>query len=673
MKMDHQNKEKTTNETSMHQGHHDHTAHHKMMLEDFKKRFIISLIVTIPILALSPLIQEFLGYSINFAGSNYILFLLASFIFFYGGWPFLKGLFTEFKSKSPGMMTLIAVAISVAYFYSSAVVFGLQGKFFFWELATLIDIMLLGHWIEMRSILGASNALEKLAQLMPDEAHLIKGNDIVDVKISELSKGDIVLIKPGEKIPSDGFIIKGSSYVNESMLTGESKPVDKKKGDRLIGGSINGDGSLEIKVENIGEDSYLSKVINLVREAQESKSKTQRFADKAAFWLTVIALSVGFTTLGIWLLYGKSFEFSIERMATVMVITCPHALGLAIPLVVAISTALSAKNGLLIRNRTAFENSRKISTVVFDKTGTLTKGNFGVNSIQSLDKKFDENKIIQLAASLEKNSEHPIATGILDKVKELKIVTLKVNNFQAIKGKGVEGTINDKAVKVVSLGYIQEKNILLPETLRKDESGTLVYVIVSNKIIGSIALSDKIRAESYDAVKRLQYAGIKCWMLTGDNKKIAKTVSDELHLDGFFAEVLPHEKQEKIKELQSKGEFVAMTGDGVNDAPALAQADIAIGSGTDVAAETADIILVNSNPIDVTSLILFGRATYKKMVQNLFWATGYNVIAIPLAAGVLYGAGIIITPAVGAILMSLSTVIVAINAKLLRIDKERLK
>jgi Cu2+-exporting ATPase len=655
--------------------YHDPTAHHKMMLKDFKKRFIISIIVTIPILVLSPMIHNWLGIDYSFTGSKYVLFLLSSFIFFYGGWPFLKGLGSELKNKSLGMMTLIAVAISVAYFYSSAVVFGLEGKFFFWELATLIDIMLLGHWVEMRSVLGASNALEKLAQLMPDEAHLIRGNDIIEVKISELSKNDIVLIKPGEKIPSDGVIVKGSSYVNESMLTGESKPVEKKKGDKLIGGSINGDGSLEIQVENLGEDSYLSKVITLVREAQESKSKTQRLADRAAFWLTVIALSVGFTTLVIWLVYGQDFAFSIERMATVMVITCPHALGLAIPLVVAVSTALSAKNGLLIRDRTAFENSRKISTIVFDKTGTLTEGNFGVSSIQSLDKKFNEEKIIQLAAYLEKNSEHPIASGILNKAKDLDKETVKVSDFQAIKGKGVEGIIDSKLVRIVSPGYLKEKGIQLPETLKKDESGTVVYVLVNNELIGNITLSDKIREESHDAIKRLQNANIKCWMLTGDNEKTAKTVSDELHLDGYFAEVLPHEKQEKIKELQSNGEFVAMTGDGVNDAPALAQADvgIAIGSGTDVAAETADIILVNSNPVDVTSLILFGRATYKKMVQNLFWATGYNVIAIPLAAGVLYSAGILITPAVGAVFMSFSTVIVAINAKLLRIDKEGLK
>lgn len=670
---EHHNKHVNAHENhEKHGGHHDH---HSMMMRDFKQRFVISFIVTLPILVLSPMIQEWLRISFIFTGSNYLLFFFASFIYFYGGWPFLKGLGSEIKDKSLGMMTLIAVAISVAYFYSTAVVFGLQGTIFFWELATLIDIMLLGHWIEMRSIMGASNALEKLAQLMPDEAHLIKGNDIFDVKINKLAKGDIVLIKPGEKIPSDSVVVKGSSFVNESMLTGESTPVEKKKGDKIIAGSINGDGSLEIQVEHTGKDSYLSKVIVLVKEAQESKSKTQRLADKASFWLTVIALSVGFTTFGVWLAFGQSFEFSIERMATVMVITCPHALGLAIPLVVAVSTTLSARNGLLIRDRTAFENSRKISTVVFDKTGTLTEGNFGVSSIQSFDKTFNEAKIIQLAASLEKNSEHPIARGILDKAKKLGIKTLDVSGFQSIKGKGVEGIIDGIPVKVVSPGYLKEKKIQLTKSIVIKESATTVFVIVDNKLVGGINLSDTIRKESYKAIKKLQESGIKCWMLTGDNRKIAESVSNELQLDGFFAEVLPHEKQEKIKELQSNGEFVAMTGDGVNDAPALAQADvgIAVGSGTDVAAETADIILVNSNPADVTSLILFGRATYKKMVQNLFWATGYNVIAIPLAAGILYGTGILISPAVGAIFMSMSTVIVALNSKLLKINKEVLK
>jgi Cu2+-exporting ATPase len=648
-----------------------HHNHHEMMIKDFKRRFFVSLVVTVPLLALSPMIQKWTGISIIFAGSNYILFGLASFVYFYGGWPFLKGLFDELKEKRPGMMTLIAMAISVAYIYSTATVFGLSGNDFFWELATLIDIMLLGHWIEMRSVLSASNALEELAELMPNTAHLIKDGETTDVEINQLEKDDIILIKPGEKIPADGIIVKGSSSINQSMLTGESKPVEKTKGDKVIGGSINNDGSLEVEVQGTGEDSYLSKVIDLVKSAQESKSKTQNLADKAAFWLTIVALTAGFTTLIVWYLITRDFTFAIARMATVMVITCPHALGLAIPLVVAASTAQSAKNGLLIKNRTQFENSRKIDTLVFDKTGTLTYGEFGVNFIEIFDDKYSEEEVIEVAATLESNSEHPIATGIIEKQKELGLSSLDMEDFEAIKGKGVKGRIDGKDTMVVSPGYLKENNIEVPRDLPAHDVSTNVFLLLEGKLIAAIGLSDRIREESYNAIKRLKEEGIKTWMLTGDNENTAKQVSEELGLDGYFAEVLPDEKQDKIKELQSQGNFVAMTGDGVNDAPALAQADvgIAVGSGTDVAAETADIVLVNSNPEDVVALIDFGKATYRKMRQNLVWATGYNVIAIPLAAGVLSGVGIVISPAIGAILMSLSTIIVAINAKLLKLEK----
>ncbi|MGB5823135.1 MAG: copper-translocating P-type ATPase [Proteocatella sp.] len=667
------NKSEKNNNHMNHEKHknNDHHNHHEMMIEDFKKRLIISLIVTIPILILSPMIQEWTNIKIAFTGSNYVLFLLSTWIYFYGGWPFLKGLKDEFKEKKPGMMTLIAMAITVAYLYSTATVFGLEGNDFFWELATLIDIMLLGHWIEMRSVLSASDALNKLAELMPNIAHLFKDGDVVDVDISELSSEDKILIKPGEKIPADGMIVKGTSHINESMLTGESKPVEKDKGDKVIGGSINGDGSIEVQVQNIGKDSYLSKVIDMVEKAQQSKSKTQHLADKAAFWLTIIALTVGFATLFVWYAITKDFAFAIARMATVMVITCPHALGLATPLVVATSTAQSARNGLLIRNRTQFENSRKIDTVVFDKTGTLTHGEFSVNFIEIFDDNYTEDKVIEFAATLESNSGHPIATGIIKKQEDMGLSALNMNNFKAIKGKGVEGTIDGKDIMVVSPGYLRENNIEVSRELPEHGVSTDVFLIIDNKLIAVIGLSDRIREESYNAIKRLKEDGIKTWMLTGDNEKTAKHVSEELGLDGYFAEVLPDQKQEKIKELQSEGRFVAMTGDGVNDAPALAQANvgIAIGSGTDIAAETADIILVNSNPEDVVSLIDFGKATYKKMIQNLIWATGYNVVAIPLAAGVLSGIGIIISPAVGAVLMSFSTIIVAINAKLLKLER----
>jgi Cu2+-exporting ATPase len=657
--------------------HQEHSAdmhksdthdHHKMMLDDFKKRFKVSLLLSIPVFFLSPLVQKLLNFSVEFPGDKYLLFAISSFIFFWGGYPFLKGFVNEIKQKRPGMMTLIALAVSVAYFYSGSVVFGLKGKFFFWELATLIDVMLLGHYIEMKSVMGASKALEKLAELMPKNAHMIQGEKIIEIDISKLQKGDLILVKAGEKIPADGVIIEGNTYLDESMLTGESKPVKKHTGSKVIGGSINGDGIIKVKITTAGKDSYLNKVVDLVRQAQESKSKTEKLADIAARWLTFIAITAGVMTFVYWVLYGADMAFSIERLATVMVIACPHALGLAIPLVNAVSTSLSAKNGLLIRNKTAFESSKNITTVVFDKTGTLTEGKFGVSLVKSFDNSFNDEYILQISASLEKNSEHPIARGVLQKAKELHLDTLKVENFKVLKGEGIEGEVEGIRVLLLSKKAVESKGINLTSYDNDYKTATLIFVLIEGKLSGVIALEDRIRKESYKAVEELKKQGIKTYMLTGDNKESAKNVSEKLGLDGYFAEVLPHQKQEKIKELQENGEFVAMTGDGINDAPALALANvgIAIGSGTDIAAETADIILVNSDPRDVVKLIRFGKATYDKMIQNLFWATGYNVIAIPLAAGVLYNYGILISPAVGAALMSLSTVIVAINAKMLK-------
>lgn len=669
-------KNKSKNESSQHKDHdsHDHTDHHRMMIKDFKLRFWISLIFTLPILALSPMVQDLFGFEFSFLGETdkYILFGLSTIVFFYGGWPFLKGIVDELKKKQPGMMTLIAVAITVAWGYSTATTFGLEGSSFFWELATLVDIMLLGHWIEMKSVLGASRSLEELVKLMPSEAHLLKNGNTVDVKLDELKEGDLVLVLPGEKIPVDGIITDGQSNVNESMVTGEAKPVKKEKNSKVIGGTINGNGSLTVKVEQVGENAYLNKVITMVRDAQSVKSKAQNLADRIAFWLTIIALSVGFITLATWLLLGKEFSFAMERMATVMVIACPHALGLAVPLVVAISTSISAQRGLLIRNRTAFENSRKITMMVFDKTGTLTKGNFGVTRLGSFMDEFDDNDILKYAGALESRSEHPLAMGIMNKVKESEIEIPQVDNFNAITGKGIEGEVENKNIKVVSPGYLKDMKIDIPDNAYKNEAETVVFLLVDNKLTGFIAMSDEIREESFDAIKTLKENGIKCIMMTGDNEVVAKSVSDELQLDGYYSGLLPDQKLEKIKEFQEKGEFVAMTGDGINDAPALATADvgIAVGSGTDVAAETADIILVNSNPQDITTLVLFGKATYKKMIQNFIWATGYNVVAIPLAAGVLYSAGILISPAMGAVFMSLSTIIVALNAQLL---KKRMK
>jgi Cu2+-exporting ATPase len=645
--------------------HHDHVG----MIADFKKRFYLVLILTIPIILLSTMIQHFMGVDWHFKGSSYILFALSSVVFFYGGWPFLKGWVNEVKTRNPGMMFLIGFAITVAYIYSVAIVFGLQGMDFFWELATLILIMLLGHWIEMKSIAGASKELELLVQLMPADAHMVMPDMVHDVKTDTLKENDIILVRPGEKVAADGIILEGESYLNESMLTGESKPVKKTKGDKVIAGSINGSGSFKVTVSHTAKDSYLSQIVKLVDDAQKAKSKTQLLADKAAKWLTIIAIVGGIATFLYWYLTGQSLAFAMERMVTVIVICCPHALGLAVPLVVAKSTALSAKNGLLIKNRTAFENARKITTIVFDKTGTLTVGKFEVSKIVTLPGGVPENDIIRLASALEQNSEHPIATGILQKVKELSIPIPSADNFNAITGKGVEATVEGKKIMVVSPGYLKEKKISLPDKFTANDTETVVFLIINNKLSGYIALSDEIRPESAGAVQTLKQNGIKSILLTGDNSKVAKSVSETIGMNSFIAEVLPHEKLEKIKELQSKGEFVAMTGDGINDAPALAQADvgIAVGSGSDIAAETAGIVLVNSNPKDIVSLILFGKATYRKMIQNLIWATGYNVVALPLAAGVLYKPGILLSPAAGAVLMTVSTVIVAINASTLKI------
>lgn len=664
----HTHKDQNQGHENQHEAH-DHHDHHAHMIEDFKKRFWISLVITIPIVVLAPMIQELLGYELRFNGDRYVQFVLSSIIFFYGGWPFLTGLADEVKKKAPGMMTLIALAISVAYFYSSAVVFGLEGKIFFWELASLIVIMLLGHWIEMKSVMGASNALQELAKMMPSMARRINENgEHEDVSITELKSNDIILVRPGEKVPADGMVLEGESHVNESMLTGESKPVAKKKDNQVIGGSVNDNGTLKIKVKHTGEDSYLSKVIVMVKEAQKTKSKTQNLADKAAAWLFYIALGAGITTLIVWLSLGKDFEYALERMVTVMIISCPHALGLAVPLVVAISTAVSAKNGLLIRNRTAFENARKITAIIFDKTGTLTKGEFGVTRFKSVNNELTDNELLQIAASIENSSEHPIAAGIVRKAKSEELNLDEVHNFQNITGKGIKATLNNKQIKVVSPGMLKEQGINSPSDVFKTEDETVVFVLIDDQLAGFIALADEIRAQSKSAIETLKARGIKVLMATGDNQQVAKAVSTQLSLDDFYAEVLPEDKQRIIKELQEKGEFVAMTGDGVNDAPALAQANvgIAVGSGTDVAAETADIVLVNSNPKDITNLILFGTATYKKMMQNLWWAAGYNIVAVPLAAGVLAGVGIILSPAIGAVLMSLSTVIVALNAQLLK-------
>lgn len=664
--------EATSLKERTHSMHGDHGAH---SADDFRKRFWISLAATVPIVFLSPMLQHWMGLgdTLRFSGDSYVLFILASFVFLYGGYPFLKGVADEIGKRQPGMMTLIAVAISTAYVYSAGVVFGLAGEIFFWETATLIDIMLLGHWVEMKSVLGASKALEKLAALMPADAHhVMPDGTIHDIPLEQLKAGDTVLVKPGEKVPADGEVIRGETSVNESMLTGESKPVSKRQGSVVIGGSVNGEGSITVVVKKTGRDSFLSQVVKLVQEAQQSKSKTQDLANRAARWLTVVALGGGAATLAVWtLIAGADFAFALERTVTVMVIACPHALGLAVPLVVAVSTAISAQNGLLIRSRAAFERARNIQAMIFDKTGTLTEGKFGITDVLSFDGALSEPDLLKIAASVESHSEHPIAKAIADASTQ----KYPVESFKAIPGKGAVGIVQGAEVHVVSPGYVRE-HVNGFENNRAGElqaqGKTVVYVLRNGSPTGAIALADIVRPESREAIARFKKMGIRCIMLTGDNQKVAQYVANQVGVDEYIAEVLPHEKSAKVKEVQSRGLVVAMTGDGVNDAPALAQADvgIAIGTGTDVAIETADILLVNSNPNDAAAIIGLAKATYRKMAENLAWATGYNAFAIPLAAGVLYSYGILLSPALGAVLMSLSTVIVAINARLLRSPKQ---
>jgi len=672
------------NETSgRHAGHgHEHRDHggqgghgghdHGAMIADFKRRFWVSLAITVPILALSPMIQEALGIveALAFPGSRYVLAGLSTIVFFYGGWPFLTGLVSEVGRGRPGMMTLIGLAIGVAYVYSMAIVFGLAGSVFFWELATLIDVMLLGHWIEMRSVMGASRALDELVRMMPDTADRIAdGGKTEEVPVTELEAGDRVLVRPGAKVPIDGVIRDGNTSVNESMLTGESRPVEKSEGDSVVGGAINGDGAITVEVEKTGAETYLSQVIDMVRKAQASRSRSQNMADRAAGWLTYVAISVGLVTLAAWLIAGSDFQFALARMVTVMVITCPHALGLAVPLVVAVSTSISAQTGLLIRDRASFERARNLDAVIFDKTGTLTQGRFGVSDVLAYGER-SEDDVLVLAAALESQSEHPIARGIVAAANDRGLDFETPKGFENLKGRGAQGRVGDREVKAVSPGYVREQGIAIEDERVERLAGegkTVIHVLADGEPVGAIALADIVREESREAVARLKQMGIRCLMLTGDSEAVARSVAEELGLDEYFAEVLPDQKAEKVKAVKAEGRVVAMVGDGVNDAPALVEADlgIAIGAGTDVAVESADIVLVRNDPRDVVAILALSRATYRKMIQNFALATGYNVVAIPLAAGVGFAWGILLSPAAGAALMSVSTVLVAINAKLL--------
>jgi Cu2+-exporting ATPase len=652
---------------------HNHAA-------NFKKRFIISVIATIPILLLSPAIQGVFAFAIVFPGSLAVLFLLANCVYGYGGWPFIKGCILELKQKKAGMMTLVAMAITSAHTYSLLVALKIfPGKTFFWEVATLIDIMLLGHWIEMKTMMRASTSLEKLVKLVPANATLLKPDgSTTTVPQKTIKLGDRVLVRPGEKIPVDGTVTEGTSDVNEAALTGESIPVPKTKGDKVVGGAINQNGSLVIEAKNIGENSYIEKLLVLVRTASASKSRAQTIANKAAFVLTIIAVAAGMTTLGIWLYYAYPTHFALERMITVMVITCPHALGLAVPLVVASVAAIAAQSGLLIRNRTAFERMSKCKTILFDKTGTLTTGTFGVTKIVPLTD-WTEEQILYNAAAIERRSEHSIAKAIVKAAEEQKLEIPHIANFKAIPGFGATGLVEQNILFVGSPAIMSGhqkfktnfiiKNVMIAheQAERLTEQGKTVIVVVSkDEIKGLIAVSDTVRKESLEACQQLKKKRFRLAIVTGDNEAAARNVADQLGITEIFSEVLPEQKVAIVKKLQDQNKSVIMVGDGINDAPALAQADvgIAIGSGTDVAADTADIILVHNDPRDVVKAIALSKIMRTKMLQNLAWATGYNIFAIPLAAGVLYQYGILLPPSIGALVMSLSTIIVALNSRI---------
>jgi P-type Cu2+ transporter len=640
---------------------------HQSHLQTFKRKLYVCLVLTIPILLFSSTIQSWLGLTwLQFPYQNIVLLVLSTVIYVYGGLPFLQGMANELRSRQPGMMTLIGTAISVSFFYSAATVFVLAGMDFFWELATLIDVMLFGHWIEMRSVLGASRALEELVKVMPSNAHVVEGDRTVEVPVAQLKGGELVLVRPGEKIPSDGTVTEGQSAVNEALLTGESTPVQKVGGSKVIGGSINGEGSLKVKIDRTGEETYLAQVVKLVKQAQASRSRTQDLANRAAALLFYTAVTVGLVTFFVWAYFVDS-GMALERSVTVLVIACPHALGLAVPLVVALATSITAKRGILIRDRKAFEQIKDVDLVVFDKTGTLTEGKFGVNKVIAY---VPEMELLAKTSAVEEHSEHIIAKAIVNHAREQDVKPLKVENFKALPGRGAFGIVGGDQVYVGSPSLLQELNLTPESHLSHLESqgNTVVFTVINGKIAGAFALADKIRLESKEAIKGLQQQGVKVYMLTGDSSKVAKSVAKELGIDDFFAQVLPDQKADRIKELQNNGFKVAMVGDGINDAPALVTADvgIAIGAGTDVAVESADIILVRNDPKTILQLRELSKKSYSKMVQNLWWAAGYNIVAIPLAAGVLYGYGVLLPPAVGALFMSLSTVIVAVNSQTLR-------
>jgi Cu2+-exporting ATPase len=655
------------------QGHDRHAGH---SVEMFRIRFWVCLALTIPVLLYAEGLWRLFGLEApDLPGGGVVSFVLATAIYAYGGSVFIRSAGHELRARLPGMMTLVSVGISAAYLYSVATTFWVEGEGFYWELATLVDIMLLGHWIEMRAVGRAQGALSELAKLLPDTAERVADDRTEEVPVSAIEAGDVVFVRPGGRVPVDGEVIDGESEMNESMITGEWRPVGKRPGNQVVAGTVNGSGALRIRVSRVGEETALAGIMRLVAEAQASKSRAQAIADRAAMVLTYVAIGAGLITMIAWLLADRGADFVAERAVTVVVIACPHALGLAVPLVIAISTTLGARSGLLVRNRLALEVARDLELVVFDKTGTLTLGEIGVVGVAA-DGKASEDHVLAVAAGLEQGSEHPLGRAIVEEASSRGVKPSAVSDFEALKGRGVRAKVEGHEA------YVGGPRLL--ETLRvrtdgpvaeqakawSSEGRTVVHVVEDDRVIGTIALADVIRPESREAVQRLKDMGVRVAIITGDSEDVASSVARELGLDEYFAQVLPEHKAERVKEIQAKGLRVAMVGDGVNDAPALAQADvgIAIGAGTDVAIETADVVLVRSDPRDVTRVVGLSKASYRKMVQNLAWATGYNVVAIPLAAGALASLGILLAPAVGALLMSASTVVVALNAQMLRRD-----
>lgn len=655
-----------------HEGHDKHAGHSEGM---FRDRFWLTLLLTIPVLVYSEMIQHLLGFHPPaFPGSAWIAPVLSSVIFWWGGWVFLKGAADELASRRPGMMTLVAMAISTAYGYSIAIDLGLvEGMSFYWEMATLVVIMLLGHWMEMRAIGSAQSALNELAKLLPDTAERIIEGRTEQIPVNALQLNDLVLVRPGAQVPADGQVEEGDSQVNESMITGESRPVDKHPGAEVIAGTVNGSGSLRVRITRTGEKTMLAGIMRLVAEAQSSRSRSQDLADRAAYWLTFVALGVAVVTLIGWTL-GRGFDnYTLERVVTVLVVACPHALGLAIPLVIAISTTLSARNGILVRDRLALEQARNLKMIVFDKTGTLTKGEQGLVAVATAEG-IDEAEALALVAAVEGDSEHIIARALVEAAEERRIQVPAANGFQALPGRGVQANVNGRTLQVGGPRLLEQEQVSVSENLAHqahlwgERGQTVVYLVEKGRVLAAFALADVIRPESREAIAALKQQDIDVAMLTGDSEAVARWVAGELGIETYFAQVLPEHKAEKVKALQQHGQKVAMVGDGVNDAPALAQADvgIAIGAGTDVARASAGIVLVRNDPRDIARIIQLSRASYRKMVENLGWAVGYNAIALPLAAGVLAGVGFVLPAWVGAVLMSLSTIVVAVNAQLLR-------